>query len=517
MHYEVDVNGATRRVELPFVLGVMADLSGQPDQQLEPLDAREFVPVDADTFDTLLAAARPRVMFQVPNHLVDDGSDSSIELTFGCLDDFAPGRVAHRITALHHLLERRSNGGEAAARQIDALVDKQLSAIVHHPSFQRLEATWRSLHRLVTQTEIDDDLKIAVLNVTKLEVGKTLKRYKGAGWDRSPIFKRIHDERYGAAGGEPFACLLLDYEFDHGPADVEMLTQLSKIGAAASVPFLGAAAPRLFSLDSWLELSQPIYLAKIFASPEYAAWRSLREAEDARYLVLTLPRCVVRSRYERRSSVADEYDFHEDAGDGHAGILWGNAAYLFAENILRSFRIHGWPTRINGLQTGGAVEGLPPVSVPRPTGPGHTMVVTETMVPDRREGELAQCGLTALVARGESGLAEFVSAVTLSKPMQHLDSDATANAILASRLASVLSIGRVAHYIRAMARDVSSLGDRATVQAWFEKWIADYVDPSPASPGGLFALPRPLAAAEVTVEDVDGGGHTVKFFCRPNF
>ena len=157
MHYEVDINGATRRVQLPFVLGVMADLSGQPDQPLEPVADREFVPVDADSFDALLAAARPRVRFQVPNDLADDGTDLSIELAFGCLDDFAPSRVAHRVAAFHALLERRNDGDEVTARLIDALVDKQMSAIIHHPSFQLLEATWRSLHRLVTRTETDDD------------------------------------------------------------------------------------------------------------------------------------------------------------------------------------------------------------------------------------------------------------------------------------------------------------------------------------------------------------------------
>ena len=278
-----------------------------------------------------------------------------------------------------------------------------------------------------------------------------------------------------------------------------------------------ARRPTLYNLDSWLELSTPRDLAKILTTPEHASWRSLWESEDARYLALTLPRFVVRSRYERRHTFPGEYHFNEEAGDGHAGILWGNAAYLFAENILRSFRIHGWPTRINGLQTGGAVEELPAVSVTRPTGPGHTIVVTETMVPDRREDELVQCGLTPLVARGDSGLAEFVSAVTLNKPMQDHDPDATANAVIASRLAYVLTISRVTHYVRAIARWAPSLGDRATVQAWFEKWIADYVDPSPASPGGVSSLPRPPAAAEVTVEDVDGGGLTFKLFARPNF
>jgi type VI secretion system protein ImpC len=515
MHYEVEVNGARRRVELPFVLGVMADLSGQRIEAAEPVDQRDFVPLDADSFGPLLAAVRPRAVFQVPNRLTDDGNAFAIELVFEFLEDFAPARVAQRVAPLQSLLARRNDHGETAAMAIDALVDQQLSAILHHPSFQRLEATWRSLHRLVTQTEADDEVKIAVMNVTKLELGKTLRRFKGTAWNESPIFKRICNERYLAAGGEPFGCVVLDFEFDHGPADVELLGELSRIGAAGRAPFLGAAAPALFQMESWLELRNPRTLAKIILTPEYTLWRSLRESENARYLVLTVPRWVVRSRYERRDVATADYEFEEDAGSDHAGILWGNAAYLLAENILQSVRIYGWPSRITGLQTGGAVEGLP--VTPMATPAGLTKVVTEIMMPERRAAELSQCGLTALVSRGGGGLAEFVSAVTLHQPPEREDAGATADARIASRLAQVLTVGRVAHYIKAMTRDVSSLPDRASVQAWFETWIAGYVEPDPAAPGGLFSGRRPLAVAQVTVEEVEGGGYTVKFLARSNF
>jgi len=509
MHYTVHVNGATRRVELPFVLGVMADLVGQPEDPPGPVSDREFVPIDANTFDSHLAAIRPRVAFQIPNELTGHGS-LGVDLSFDCLDDFAPVRVAQRVTELREMLERSRDSGTIAA------LDSQLNLILHHPSFQRLEATWGCLYRLVTQTETDDDVKIVVMNLSMPELLKTLRKFKGTAWDQSPIFKKIYDERYRAAGGEPLGCVVLDYYFDQSSNNVEALAELMKIGGAAHVPFVTGASPTLFQMDSWGELGNPRQLTKMFTTPEYAEWRSLRESEDSRYLVLTMPRFVVRPRYERQRSTADQYEFEEDIGSAYA-VLWGNAGYLLSENVLRSFRIFGWPSRISGLQTGGAVEGLATVSVPRWTGPGHVPIVTDAMVTDRREAELVECGMMALVARGDSGLAEFPTAVTLNKPAQYDDPDATANAFMASRLSYVFGVSRMAHYLKAIIRDVSSeLGDRASLEAWFKEWLADYVDPRPDSLPGATS-PRPFAKGEITVEEVEGGYFSAKYFIRPNF
>jgi type VI secretion system protein ImpC len=515
MHYEVDVNGVSRRIELPFVMGVIADFSGEPLVPAAPVAERAFVPVDADGFDEFVAAIEPRVAFTVPNCLSGVG-ELNVEFVFNSLEDFAPLRVAAQIDAVRRLLDGRDRSGGA----VDQLANAQLNAVLHHPSFQRLEATWRGLHRLVTHTETDDDLKIVVLNLSKSELAKSLRRYKGTAWDQSFLFKRIYEERLGTDGGEPFGCVLLDYEFDHGSRDLETLGEIAKIGAAAHVPFLAAAAPGLINLESWEELPKPRDLSKVFTTPEHAAWRALRESDEARQLALILPRFVARPLYGPRNEITGGYQFREDADAGRSGVVWANAGYLLAEKILRSFRIYGWCSHICGLQTGGAVEGLPAAALPRLDGPCRDLVVTEVGISSRREGELARNGLIALVARPDSDMAEFVSAMSLHKPAEYDDADATADALSRSRLVSVLTLNRVAHYLRALTRDVlPSLSDRATAQAWLQRWIDDYVEPAMTSLPARSCRPRPLRVAEVQVEEAEGsdGGYVARFHVRPNF
>ncbi len=130
---------------------------------------------------------------------------------------------------------------EAMVAEIDKKLSEQINAIMHHPDFQQIESAWRGLHYLVSNSETDEMLKIRVFNVSKKDLHKTLKRFKGAAWDQSPLFKKLYEEEYGTLGGEPFGCLVGDYYFDHGPQDVELLGEMAKIAAAGHAPFLASA------------------------------------------------------------------------------------------------------------------------------------------------------------------------------------------------------------------------------------------------------------------------------------
>src|SRR5206468_9796346 len=120
-----------------------------------------------------------------------------------------------------------------------------------------VEAGWRGLHHLGTNSETDEHLKIKVMNISKKELGKTLKKFRGTAWDQSPIFKKVYEEEFGQFGGEPFGLLVGDFYFDHGPQDVQLLADLGQIAAAAHAPFLAAAAPTVMQMESWSELSNP--------------------------------------------------------------------------------------------------------------------------------------------------------------------------------------------------------------------------------------------------------------------
>ena len=157
------------------------------------------------------------------------------------------------------------------------------------------------------------------MNVSKADLGKTLKRFKGTAWDQSPLFKKLYEEEYGQFGGEPYGALVGDYHFDHTPPDVELLTEMSKVAAAAHAPFITGASPSVMQMESWQELANPRDLTKIFTTPEYAAWRSLRESDDARYLAMCMPRFLARLPYGAKTSPVDEFDFEEETADATHG------------------------------------------------------------------------------------------------------------------------------------------------------------------------------------------------------
>ena len=404
---------------------------------------------------------------------------------------------------------------------IDRKLSEQVNLIMHHEDFQKLESAWRGLHYLVNNTESDESLKIRVMNVSKAELGKTLKRYKGTAWDQSPLFKKIYEAEFGQLGGEPFGCFVGDYHFDQSPPDVELLGEMSKIAAAAHAPFLTGTSPKLFQMETWQELANPRDLTKIFQTPEYAGWRSLRESDDSRYLGLAMPRFLSRQPYGAYTNPVEEFDFEEDTGDGdHSKYAWSNAAYAMAVNVNRSFKLYGWCSSIRGIESGGAVEGLPTHTFPTDDGGVDMKCPTEISISDRREAELAKAGLMPLIHRKNSDFAAFIGAQSLHKPAEYDDPDATANANLGARLPYLFATCRFAHYLKCMVRDkVGSFSSAESMQSYLSRWINNFVDGDPTNSSESDKAQRPLSAAEVIVEEVEGnpGYYTSKFFLRPHY
>jgi len=413
------------------------------------------------------------------------------------------------------------NSIEAMIAELDKKLSDQINLIIHNAEFQQLESAWRGLHHLVNNTETDEMLKIRVMNVSKADLGKTLKRYKGTAWDQSPVFKRIYEEEYGQFGGEPFGCLVGDYYFDQSPPDVELLGEMAKIAASAHAPFLAAASPNLMQMGSWQELANPRDLTKIFTTPEYAAWRSLRESDDAKYIGLAMPRFLARTPYGAKTNPVEAFNFEEDtAGADHNKYAWANAAYAMAVNINRSFKTYGWCSRIRGIESGGAVEGLPTHTFPTDDGGVDMKCPTEIAISDRREAELAKNGFMPLVHRKNSDFAAFIGAQSLQKPAEYDDADATANANLAARMPYLFACCRFAHYLKCIVRDkVGSFKEKDDMAKWLNRWIMNYVDGDPVNSSETTKAEKPLAAAEVVVEEIPGnpGYYSSKFFLRPHY
>ncbi|MDH0338849.1 type VI secretion system contractile sheath large subunit [Metapseudomonas otitidis] len=410
---------------------------------------------------------------------------------------------------------------ESIIAAIDAKLTDQVNLIMHHADFQQLESAWRGLHYLVNNTETDEQLKIRVLNISKGELHKTLKKFKGTAWDQSPIFKKLYEEEYGQFGGEPYGCLVGDYYFDQSPPDVELLGEIAKVSAAMHAPFISAASPTVMGMGSWQELSNPRDLTKIFTTPEYAGWRSLRESEDARYIGLTMPRFLARLPYGAKTDPVEAFAFEEDtAGADSSKYTWANSAYAMAVNINRSFKLYGWCSRIRGVESGGEVPNLPAHTFPTDDGGVDMKCPTEIAISDRREAELAKNGFMPLLHKKNTDLAAFIGAQSLQKPAEYDDPDATANANLAARLPYLFATCRFAHYLKCIVRDkIGSFKEKDDMQRWLQDWILNYVDGDPAHSTETTKAQHPLAAAEVVVEEVEGnpGYYSSKFYLRPHY
>lgn len=409
---------------------------------------------------------------------------------------------------------------QAIITGIDTMLSQQLNAIIHHEDFQQLEGTWRGLHHLVNNTETDETLKIRVINLPKKDLAKSLKKYRGTAWDQNPIFKKIYEKEFGSPGGEPYGCLVGDYYFNHETPDVDMLNGIAQIAAAAHAPFISAADPSVMDMESWQQLNDKRDLTKIFQTADYAPWRSLRESEDARYLGLTMPRCLARVPYGARTNPVEEFAFEEDTdGTDHGKYLWTNAAYAMATNINRAFKLHGWCASIRGTESGGKVEGLPCHTFPTDDGGVDMKCPTEVAVTDRLEAELAKNGFIPLSHYKNTDYAVFFGAESLQKTAKYDDADATANTKLAARLPYVFATCRFAHYLKCIVRDmVGSFKERQDMEDWLNRWITKYVCADPDASDDVKAQ-YPLAAAEVVVSEVEGdpGYYSAKFFLRPHY
>jgi len=380
---------------------------------------------------------------------------------------------------------------------------------MHAPEVREMEGTWRGLHYLVNNTETDKKMQIKVLNISKDELAETLEDFEGQMWDQSPIFKKVYTEGYGMFGGEPFGALVGSYEFSNHPKDVGLLQNLAGVCASAHTPFIAAADPKLFRMDSWQELPNPQDLEQIVSSPDYASWQSLREHEDARYIGLTMPRVLARLPYGADTVPVKGFSFEEEVAGSHDNYVWMNAAFAMGVNINRSHKLYGWGSQIRGVENGGTVTNLPVHTFPTDDGSVAMKCPTEIAIDHRREAELGKLGMMPILHRKNTDMAAFIGAHSLqddeTRAGRLVDADAKANERLSADLSYLFPVSRFAHYLKAIAYDkIGSFKERSDMQVWLSEWINRYVLANPA---------------EVEVDSVEGrpGYYNARFFLRPHY
>ncbi len=402
---------------------------------------------------------------------------------------------------------------------IDELLTVQLNEIMHHPDFQKLEGSWRGLNQLVMSSETGEGLKIRVIPASKKEL---LRDFQAASeFTESALWKKIYEYEFGLYGGDPYGALVGDFHFDKGPQDMELLTSMTEVAAAAHAPFISAADPLMFGMESFSQMPDPRDLAKIFdkSNPENTKWLSFRDSEDSRFCTLALPHVLMRLPYGKDNPI-DDFDFVEDVdGTDHDKYLWGNAAYSFAGRLTDSFAKHNWCVAIRGPEGGGLVEGLPIHTFRSREGDVGSKCPTEVLIPDTREKELSDLGFVPLLHCKNTDYAAFFGANSVQRPKKYDDPAATANAKLSTQTQYLMATARIAHYLKAICRDkVGSFMSRGECESFLNTWISNYVlDQDDASQAAKAKRPLREARIDITDDKARPGCYRAIAYLKPHF
>ena len=560
IEYDIEIDGAEAKVQLPFVIGVLADLCGdQPSRR--PLEERRTIGVSEEGLDGLLTALGPTLSIRIDGGPIYDG-DVTVGLGFRRLEDFEPEQILEQIMrslpSLFHVTEARKRlqqlhekaDGYVGAEEIlsrfektmqdptdeanyvrdvvDMLLrpqamadeagpggdlqpllhgaiadlDRALSALVtnvlHHEDFMRLESAWRGLAFLHEPDSFS--IRIDVLDINREELWTLSQRFRETGRQGDPLHRLFVEETFGVFEGWPYGCLVADFSFSNNDDDVELLTYLSDVAESAQAPVIAGGSPNAFGVDTFRELSF-LQMLQPAADPATQSWRDLRSEQSSRYLQLCLPRMLGRARYDRDSAPIKEFVFDEVVEDPSTDALWINAAYAMAANIGRSFEHSGWFSNIRGAENGGAVEGLPVFALSAgadSTSEAEMVGPMDAMLTDRREAELAEAGYACLCQQSNTDRGVFYTTRSLHAPPRFESNDDYVSARLQGDMRAVLVVSRFAHYLRCILRDkVGSFRSIADTEQRLNSWLLQYVDGDPANSTLAIKSMKPLAAAVV--------------------
>ncbi|MDG1583146.1 type VI secretion system contractile sheath large subunit [Pseudomonas sp. GOM6] len=404
--------------------------------------------------------------------------------------------------------------------EIDAKLSRQMDEILHNPQFQSLESAWRGLKLLVDRTDFRENTKLEILNASKQDLLDDFE--DSPEITQSGLYKHIYTAEYGQFGGQPVGAIVANYFFDPSSPDIKCMQHVASVACMSHAPFIAAAGPKFFGLESFTGLPNLKDLKDHFEGPQFAKWQSFREREDARYVGLTLPRFLLRNPYDPEENPVKTFVYKESVSASHEHYLWGNTAYTFASKLTDSFAKFRWCPNIIGPQSGGAVEDLP-LHHFESMGEIETKIPTEVLVSDRREYELAEEGFIALTMRKGSDNAAFFSANSTQKPkffgISEEGKTAELNYKLGTQLPYLFIVNRLAHYLKVLQREqIGAWKERTDLELELNKWIRQFVADQ-ENPSSEVRSRRPLRAAQVIVSDVEGepGWYRVSLNVRPHF
>jgi len=400
---------------------------------------------------------------------------------------------------------------------LDAQISRQLDTVMHHPDFQRVESTWRGVKSLIEQTDFRQNVRIELLDISKDHLVQDFEDAPEIA--QSGLYVHTYTQEYDTPGGEPIAAAISNFEFDRSPQDIALLRNISKVSAAAHMPFIGSVGPAFFGKQSMEEVAAIKDIGNYFDRAEYIKWKSFRDSDDARYIGLLMPRVLGRLPYGPDTVPVRSFNYIESVkGPDHDKYLWTNASFAFAANMVKSFIANGWCVQIRGPQSGGAVTDLPIHLYDLGTG-NQVKIPSEVMIPETREFEFANLGFIPLSYYKNRDYACFFSANSAQKPALYDTADATANSRINARLPYIFLLSRIAHYLKLIQREnIGTTKDRRLLELELNKWMGGLVTEM-TDPGDDLQASHPLREAKVTVEDIEDnpGFFRVKLYAVPHF
>ena len=377
--------------------------------------------------------------------------------------------------------------------ELDYQISRQLDAVMHHEDFQAVESLWRGVKSLVDKTDFRQNVKVELLDMSKEDLRQDFEDCPEIV--QSGLYKHTSIDEYDTP------------------------RSISKVSAAAQMPFIGSAGPKFFLKDSMEDVAAIKDIGNYFDRAEYIKWKSFRETDDSRYIGLVMPRVLGRLPYGPDTVPVRSFNYVEEVkGPDHNRYLWTNASFAVATNMVRSFINNGWCVQIRGPQAGGAVQDLPIHLYDLGTG-NQVKIPSEVMIPETREFEFANLGFIPLSYYKNRDYACFFSANSTQKPALYDTADATANSRINARLPYIFLLSRIAHYLKLIQREnIGTTKDRRLLELELNTWVRGLVTEM-TDPGDELQASHPLRDAKVVVEDIEDnpGFFRVKLYAVPHF
>ncbi|ALB63571.1 Uncharacterized protein ImpC [Cronobacter condimenti 1330] len=401
--------------------------------------------------------------------------------------------------------------------ELDYQISRQLDAVMHSPEFQKVESLWRGMKHLVDNTDYRQNVRTEILDIAKEDLRQDFE--DSPEIIQSGLYWHTYVSEYDQPGGEPIGAVISAYEFDASAQDVALMRNISKVSAAAHMPFIGSAGPKFFNKTSMEEVAAIKDIGNYFDRAEYIKWKAFRDSEDSRYLGLVMPRVLGRLPYGPDTVPVRSFNYIEQVkGPDHEKYLWTSASFAFAANMVKSFINNGWCVQIRGPQAGGAVKDLPIHLYDLGTG-NQVKIPSEVMIPETREFEFSNLGFIPLSYYKNRDYACFFSANSTQKPAIYDTADATANSRINARLPYIFLLSRIAHYLKLIQREnIGTTKDRRLLELELNTWVRGLVTEM-TDPGDELQASHPLRDAKVIVEDIEDnpGFFRVKLYAVPHF